>query len=116
LAEHYGAISGITLIGGSSAILTLVLPNLKAYDEHVLNKARNERGENDESLRMVIAAILKGISTITEMSPSLTNGMNGNAGDGELIEEYLGTTIGSKVASLGNHKLNKAILDSREKH
>ncbi|KAE8446518.1 hypothetical protein EG329_011850 [Mollisiaceae sp. DMI_Dod_QoI] len=116
LAEHYGAVNGLTLIGGPSAILTLVLPNLKAY-EYVLTKAQNERGQNDESLRMLIGAIMKGIMTITETSSNLlTNGMNGNAAEGPLIEEYLGTTIGSRVASLGDHKLNKAILESREKH
>ncbi|CZR56456.1 related to TATA-binding protein-associated-factor [Phialocephala subalpina] len=115
LAEHYGAINGITLIGGSAAILTLVLPNLKPF-EYVLAKAQNERGANDESLRMLIGVIMKGIMSITEMPTLLTNGMNGNAAEGQEVEEYLGATIGSRVAALGNHKLNKAILDSREKH
>lgn len=114
LQEHYGAINGLTLIGGPSAILTLVLPNLKAY-EYVLNKAQNERGPNDENLRMLLGAIMKGILTISETSTETTNGINGNAAEGQEVEEYLGSIIGARVASLGNHKLNKAILDSREK-
>jgi transcription initiation factor TFIID subunit 6 len=115
LAEHYGAISGILLIGGSSTITALVLPNLRAY-EYVLTKAASERGQNDESLRMLIGAIIKAILSLSEPSGlMMTNGMNGNASEGQLVEEYLGSTIGGRVASLGNHKLNKAILDSREK-
>ncbi|KUJ17608.1 DUF1546-domain-containing protein [Mollisia scopiformis] len=114
LAEHYGAISGITLIGGPSAILTLILPTMKTY-EYVLTKAQNERGANDESLRMLIGAIMKGIMTIAESPTQMMNGLNGNAAEGQLVEEYLGSTIGSRVVALGNHKLNKAILDSIDK-
>lgn len=114
LAEHYGAISGMILIGGPSAISTLVLPNLKAY-EYVLTKAQNEKGSSDESLRMLIGVIIKGIMALSETSSQTANGINGNAAEGEQIEEYIGSIIGSRVVALGNHKLNKAILDSREK-
>jgi transcription initiation factor TFIID subunit 6 len=118
LGEQYGAINGITSIGGPSAIQILVLPNLKAY-EYILTKAQTERGPNDEGLRLLIAGIMKGITSITGESALLTNGANGNASDAnesQEVEEYLGTIIGARVTAFGNHKLNKAILDSREKH
>jgi len=115
LGEHYGAINGIRTIGGPSAVQTLVLPNLKAY-EALLIKAQNERGQNDETVRMMIAAIMHAITSITDASLVLTNGMNGNAEEGSMVEEYLGTVIGSRVVALGNHRLNMAILESREKH
>ena len=115
LGEHYGAVAGIRAIGGPSAVQTLILPNLKAY-EALLIKAQNERGQNDETVRMMIAGIMHAITSITDESHILTNGMNGNAAEASLVEEYLGTVIGSRVVALGNHKLNMAILDSREKH
>ncbi|PMD21758.1 DUF1546-domain-containing protein [Hyaloscypha hepaticicola] len=114
LGEHYGAIHGIRTSGGPPAVLTLVLPNLKAY-EAILVKAQNERGPNDEPLRMLIAGILHAISDITDASIVMTNGVNGNAAEGAQVEEYLGTVIGSRVVAMGNHKLNMAILESREK-
>lgn len=109
LTEHYGAISGMQLIGGPATISTLVLPNLHAY-EYVLTKS----GQNEEAVRMVIGAILKAVLSLAEPSTAMTNGMNGNSAESGLVEEYLGKVIGSRVVSLGNHKLNKAILDSRE--
>ncbi len=114
LGEHYGAIHGIRTSGGPPAVLTLVLPNLKVY-EAILVKAQNERGPNDEPLRMLIAGILHAISDINDASIVMTNGVNGNAAEGAQVEEYLGTVIGSRVVAMGNHKLNMAILDSREK-
>ena len=64
---------------------------------------------------MLIAGILHAISDITDASIVMTNGVNGNAAEGAQVEEYLGTVIGSRVVAMGNHKLNMAILESREK-
>ncbi|KAK0117869.1 hypothetical protein ONS95_012189 [Cadophora gregata] len=116
LDMHYGAINGITTIGGPTAISALVLPNLKAY-EYVLVKAQNEFGATDDRVIMLIAAIMKGVLSLVDNTASptpATNGTNGNAAEDQLIEDYLGTIIGSRVVSIGNHKLNEAILKSRE--
>ncbi|KAE9364657.1 DUF1546-domain-containing protein [Stipitochalara longipes BDJ] len=116
LGEHYGAIQGIRTSGGAPAILQLVLPNLKAY-EVIIAKAQNERGEDDKMVRMLIAGILRAISSLTDADPLIerTNGVNGNAAEASQVEEYLGSIIGSRVVTMGNHKLNKLILESREK-
>lgn len=113
LDVHYGSISGLTTIGGPTAIASLVLPNLKAY-EYVIVKAQSEAGPNDDRVQMLIAAILKAIMTLADAPSETTNGTNGNAAEGQLIEEYLGTVIGSRVAAVGSHKLNEAVLKSRE--
>jgi transcription initiation factor TFIID subunit 6 len=115
LAEHYGAINGIRTIGGPSGVQTLVLPNLRHY-EAIINKAQQEHGHNDDGVRMLIAGIMKAVTSLSDGSTAMTNGTNGNAADGEALEQYLGKIIGSRVAAIGNHRLNKAILDSREKH
>jgi transcription initiation factor TFIID subunit 6 len=115
LGEHYGAISGLTAIGGADGIRALILPNIKNY-EWVIRKAQTEQGENDESLLMVKAAIMKAIMSLTKgQAMPLINGANGNADEGAAVEEYLGTIIGSRVAGLGNHELSKNILESRPK-
>lgn len=113
LGEHYGAISGIRTIGGPPSIMTLILPNLKHY-EAIITKASNELGQNDPSVKMLIAAILKTIESLSDGSTSTPNGINRNAAEGEAVEQYLGKVIGARVVALGNHELNKIILDSRE--
>jgi transcription initiation factor TFIID subunit 6 len=115
LAEQYGAIRGLETIGGSSAVQTLVLPNLKAYN-WILKKAQDELGENHNDVIMLTAAILQAVETLADKSPAAMNGINGNAVEGQLVEEYLGPIIGSRIVAKGNHSLNKAILESREKH
>jgi len=114
--EHYGAIQGIRTSGGAPAILQLVLPNLKAY-EAIIVKHQTEHGETHEMIRMLLAGIIRAISSLTDADPLIekTNGVNGNAAEASQVEEYLGTIIGSRVVALGNHKLNKTILESGEK-
>jgi transcription initiation factor TFIID subunit 6 len=115
--EHYGAILGLAAVAGPEGVRTLMLPNIKPY-EYVIVKARNERGPNDEGVAMIIAAIVKAITSITEdpelMSKAADN-MDVDTDDGPALEEFLGTIIGSRIASYGNRKLNKVILESREK-
>ncbi|KAF4615883.1 hypothetical protein G7Y89_g15232 [Cudoniella acicularis] len=116
LGEHYGAISGLAKIGGPETIRAVLIPNIKPF-EYIIAKAINERGQNDESVRMVIAAIVKAVTSITDASSSqLTNGTNGASGDAAVIEEFLGSVVGNVIIAMGNHKLNKAILEAREKY
>ncbi|RFU30709.1 hypothetical protein B7463_g5598, partial [Scytalidium lignicola] len=113
--EQYGALSGVAIVGGPEAVRTLILPYLKEF-EYILLKHQNERGENDEEVRLLIAAIIKAIKGMVDSSHLLTNGASGNADDKAALEEYLGTVIGSRVAALGNSHLNKTILESAGKN
>lgn len=113
--EHYGAILGLAAIGGPEGVRTLILPNLRPY-EWVILKAHNERGPADEGATMIIAAIIRAITSMAD-DPALMAKVSGetDADDGPALEAYLGTVIGSRVARYGNRKLNKLILESRER-
>lgn len=115
LGEQYGAINGLRTIGGSAGIQLLVLPNLGAYDS-ILEKAQKDLGEEHEGVRMLIAGIMKAVTCIAEGPNAMANGMNGVTTASKELEEYLGSIIGSRVAAIGNHRLNRMILDSREKN
>ncbi|RDL38775.1 Histone-fold containing protein [Venustampulla echinocandica] len=113
--EHYGAINGLSALGGPAVVRSVLLPNIKPF-EYIITKSINERGQNDESVRMVIAAIMKAVTSITDTNLTITNGVNGATDDdGPMIEEFLGSVIGSRVVALGDRNLNKAILESRDK-
>ncbi|TVY44125.1 Transcription initiation factor TFIID subunit [Lachnellula occidentalis] len=120
LGEHYGAISGLLTIGGPEGVRSVLLPNIKPF-EYVIQKAQNERGANDESIHMVIAVLLKAVMSIVEpAADAMTNGngtANGTvAAEAPLIEEYLGTVVGSRVNALSNRALCKAVLEARDKN
>ncbi|KIM99458.1 hypothetical protein OIDMADRAFT_104505 [Oidiodendron maius Zn] len=114
--EHYGAILGLAAVAGPEGVRTLMLPNIKPY-EYVILKAYNERGPADEGVSMIIAALIKAITNMAEdtemMAKVVDEGRDGD--DTVALEAYLGTVIGSRIARYGNRKLNKLILDSREK-
>lgn len=113
--ELYGAILGLAAISGPEGVRTLILPNIKHF-EYVLTKIRNERGPDDEGLKMLISAIvdsIKGMAKDPTMITKVMNETNGNSDDETALKEYLGNIIGSIIAGYGDHKLNKLILDSR---
>ncbi|KFY69789.1 hypothetical protein V499_09768 [Pseudogymnoascus sp. VKM F-103] len=110
LDQHYGAISGLVAVGGPESVRMLIIPNLKAYNS-VLAKGQTESPLDAE---MVVAALMKAIRTLEEDAAVLANG-NGN-GIEELsaqVEELVGPIIGGQISKLGDHKLEKAILECR---
>ena len=116
LGEHYGAINGLSAIGGPEVIRSVLIPNVKAF-EYVLTKAINERGQADESVRMLIGALVKAIAIIGDSDVYFADGMNSTADStGPQIEEYLGAVVGERITLLNDQKLNMAILESKKKH
>lgn len=113
LAEHYGAVSGIAAVGGAPAVASLVVPNLKAF-EYVINKAQNEREPNEIGIKMLIAALVKAVLMLApqeEDESSLdVNGLESDE-EGKQVEEFLGKTIGSRIAASGNQGLVRRILE-----
>ncbi|KAI1006801.1 Transcription initiation factor TFIID subunit 6 [Podosphaera aphanis] len=114
LGELYGAINGILSVGGPSAISTLVLPNLKAW-EYILVKAQKERGPDDNSVKMLTAAVIKSVTILSETPSPFIGVLGSKLVDESQVEEYLGQIIGSQVVALKNEQLNRAILESRDK-
>ncbi|TAQ83972.1 hypothetical protein B7494_g7708 [Chlorociboria aeruginascens] len=112
LAQQYGAINGMMAAGGPEAIRVLILRGLKTY-EWLITKAQNERGPSDEGVQLIISAIVRAVMSITDNVPMMSNGTNGITNEAAQVEDYLGPIIGGRIAALGNHKLNKAILETR---
>lgn len=116
-AVLFGAISGLSATGGPEAIRVLALPNLKTFDSGILQPLK-EKGETSAlEFEVLVGGILKAISSLVGgTGAAVTNGMNGTTSSGEAAEltEFLGDTIGEGVARLGNHALNREVLDARQ--
>lgn len=110
LDQHYGAISGLSAVGGPEAVRMLVIPNLKAYNS-VLARGQIESPLDAE---MATGALVKAVRSIADEGTMLTNG-NGADGNGlgAQVEEFVGPIVGAQIVKLGDHKLKKAILECR---
>ncbi|KAL2163046.1 hypothetical protein VTH06DRAFT_6882 [Thermothelomyces fergusii] len=115
-AVLFGAIRGVAASGGPEAVRVLVLPSLKSFDGAVLQPL-SEKGEaHAMELEMLVGGIMKAIeSLVGGPAASLANGVNGAdlSKEAEQVVEFLGPIIGQRVARLGNHALNWAILEVR---
>ncbi|KAJ9143832.1 Transcription initiation factor TFIID subunit 6 [Pleurostoma richardsiae] len=115
-AVLYGAISGLSAAGGPEAVRVLVLPNLKSFDSAILQPLQERVGANSLEFEVLIGAIMKAIRGIIKGDLGLSNGVNGATAANEAaeLETFLGPIIGSRVAAIGDHHLNRAVLDARQ--
>lgn len=115
-AVLFGAISGVAAAGGPEAVRVLVLPNMKSFDAAVLQPL-HEKGEvHAVELEMLVGGIMKAVESIVGgVWLALANGVNGVdlTREAEQVTEFLGPIIGQRIARLGNHALNRAILEVR---
>jgi transcription initiation factor TFIID subunit 6 len=113
-AVLFGAISGVAASGGPEAVRVLVLPNLKSFDAAVLQPLQEKGEAHSLELEMLVGGLMKAIESIVG-GPGVpaVNGVNGldTSREAEKLSEFLGPVIGRRVARLGNHALNRAILD-----
>jgi transcription initiation factor TFIID subunit 6 len=115
LPVHYGAISGLSAVGGPETVRSLIIPNLKAY-ESVLQKGLSDGSErNRVAAEMVIGAIIKAVRTLTsEDEVMLTNGhVDGEEERKDKLTELVGEIIGSRITALGMPGLERAVLECR---
>ncbi len=111
-AVLFGAISGISAAGGPEAVRVLIFPNLKSFDTNILQPLRNKGEATKLEFEALVGAIMKAIESLAG-NVAVSNGVNGidMSKEAEQIEDFLGPIIGQRVASLGNHALNRAILE-----
>jgi transcription initiation factor TFIID subunit 6 len=112
----FGAICGVAASGGPEAVRVLVLPNMKSFDAAVLQPLREKGEAHALELEMLVGGIMKAVESLVGGSGiPVTNGVNGVdlTREGEQVTEFLGPIVGQRVARLGNHALNRAILEVR---
>jgi transcription initiation factor TFIID subunit 6 len=115
-AVLFGAICGVAASGGPEAVRVLVLPNMKSFDAAVLQPLREKGEAHALELEMLVGGIMKAVESLVGGSGiPVTNGVNGVdlTREGEQVTEFLGPIVGQRVARLGNHALNRAILEVR---
>ncbi|ORY71645.1 TATA box binding protein associated factor [Pseudomassariella vexata] len=114
-AVWYGAILGLSATGGPEAVKVLVLPNLKGFEQLILQKVKNDTESSRIEYEALVGAIVK---VIREVAPSqdmsMTNGVNGvNEHESTQLKEFLGEIIGERILRLGDHRLIEVVLQAR---
>jgi transcription initiation factor TFIID subunit 6 len=114
-AVLFGAISGVAAAGGPEAVRVLVLPNLKSFDAAVLQPLHDKGEAHALEFEMLVGGIMKAIESLVGSDKAVSNGVNGVdlSRETEQVVEFLGPIIGHRVGRLGNHALNRAILEVR---
>ncbi|KAK3047827.1 histone H4-like TAF Taf6, SAGA complex subunit [Extremus antarcticus] len=85
LGTHYGAILGLTMVADAESVLSLILPNLRAYNDGILQDAMKDDGKREQA-EHVLDAILKGLKLLDA---------------DELVEDSLGDVVWAKVGEIG---------------
>jgi transcription initiation factor TFIID subunit 6 len=115
-AVHFGAVSGIAAAGGPEAVRVLVLPNMKSFDQALLQPLQERGDAGAVDFEALVGAIVKAIWTVAGDGSTLAvNGTGGavTAEETKDLVEFLGPIVGQRIADLGNHALNTIVLDAR---
>ncbi|KAG5936930.1 hypothetical protein E4U53_000124 [Claviceps sorghi] len=117
-AVLYGAIHGLLEAGGPEAIRVLVLRNLKTFDSAILQPLR-DRSERSIEYEMLVQGLVQAVASLAQNAAGLdaSNGVNGAASSAERLSseltDFIGPTVGRKIALSGNHALIATVLDAR---
>ncbi|KAI1099556.1 TAF-domain-containing protein [Jackrogersella minutella] len=112
----YGAILGIGKCCDHDGIKLFIIQNLKQFERGMLVPLSQKQDQiSRHELEAVLGAVMTTLQPLVDEPMSLTNGMNGFSNENETaqIKALVGDMIGDRIAQLGNHKLNKAVLDAR---
>ena len=113
LGANYGGIIGLQAIGGPETVRALILPNLKAYEDHVRDAIdAMDEGKRNEG-EMVIRILLEALVSLEEDSVGTVNGFaNGHAAETKKdLGEKIGDLFADRVMELGKPRLVKAIME-----
>ncbi|KAH6611461.1 transcription initiation factor TFIID subunit 6 [Trichoderma cornu-damae] len=122
-AVLYGAIHGLLEAGGPEVIRVLVLRNLKSFDSGILQPLK-EKCEGSIEYEMLVQGLVQAVASLAQKTgeadanaadAAAANGVNGNAPASALsdLNDFVGPTVGERIASARNHPLIKTILDAR---
>ena len=114
LGTYYGAIIGLHAVGGPEIVRTMIIPNLKSFEELYRDDLENNGSGKREEAEKVVSAILTSLHSLVDEDMPIMNGHSDEAAAN--IQSYLvdkvGEVIGSKVAESGYTPLIRAVHEA----
>lgn len=114
LGSHYGAILGFEAIGGGEIVRSLVVPNLKEYEEILQAALSGSEGDVKRAEgETVVNAIMRVLAHMMEEDVPYTNGQlqtDASVLTDQLVEK-VGEVIGRRIVDSGNTALAKSLLE-----
>lgn len=113
-AVHCGAIFGLLEAGGVEVVRVLVLRNLRAFEENILQPLK-ERSERALDYQMLLQAIGRAVASLVQSEEAGIDSVTGSPTEAEVAElkGWIGQTIGDRIAATGNRRLILAVLEAR---
>lgn len=106
---HYGAIMGLLGLVGSEGVRVLILPNLKLYNNLLVEGLADE--SRKEEAQMVVMALLKAIDLLSRDAIPMMNGIVPEENMREMLTEKIGDVLASRIAN--QPKFAKAVLEAQ---
>ena len=108
LGAHYGAILGFGAVGGGEVVRSLVIPNLKEYEDVLRGPLSGAEGDIKKAeAEKVVSAILRVLETLAGDDVPMMNGHS--SADEDALKEKVGEIIAAKVVD--DVRLARAILE-----
>ena len=109
LGAHYGAIIGFAALGGGEIIKSLVIPNLKEYEDVLRGPLSGAEGDIKKAeAEKVVAAVLRVLETLASEDTPMMNGHSDTSEDA--LREKVGEIIAAKVVE--DSRVARAVLDA----
>lgn len=99
------------MIAGTAGVRSLIVPNLKAYDEHLREGLKDDGKKADAN--KVVEVIMKALEYLEQDAIGTVQANGHPEGDAlkERLVEAVGEVIGSKVFEEGRPTLVNAVLE-----
>lgn len=112
LGAHYGAILGFKAVGGGEVVRSLVVPNLKEYEDVLRGPLSGGEGDLQKAeAEMVVRAIMQALATLIDDDVPMMNGhTDGQSDTKERLITKVGEVLGTRVSE--DARLTRAVLDT----
>jgi transcription initiation factor TFIID subunit 6 len=116
-AVLFGAVKGLSEVGGPEAVRVLLVPNLKPFDEAILRPLK-EKGESAAlELEALLGGIMAALWTLCNGPREMLEAKAGSTVEDRVkneLVEFVGDIIGEQVARSRKQPLIKAVLEARD--
>ena len=110
---HYGAILGLSAVGGEEIIRALVIPNLKDFED-LLKEQLEDSGAKKDEAEKVLTAIINVLGTLVDEDMPMMNGHSDEVMTTmrTRLVDKLGEIVGGRIADAEYMPLTRAVLDA----
>ncbi|RPA84698.1 DUF1546-domain-containing protein [Ascobolus immersus RN42] len=113
VGTHYGALLALAAIGGKEAVRVLIMPNLKSFEQNVLDGKSEEGGEKAAEVKACYEAVGKVVRILSEEKVKNEDEMEEEVSDADRteLENFVGPGCAQEIQRVGGVQLVRKVLE-----